>query len=210
MANPEGPIFTPKGRIIRADDVTAWHEGDAFLAAARAEAGRIIADAQAERERLIAQGHAEGERAGEAAITRRVAEATHRLDQLLDQSESWLANLVVDTVERILGEQDRRECTLAAAVTALRAFRHARRLVVRIPPAAVGWVETGLEQALEPALRALLVIQPDPHLHDGRCVVSSELGIIEAGIDEQIAALRAGLAAQLIEDSANARDRANG
>jgi type III secretion protein L len=91
---------------------------------------------------------------------------------------------------------DKRKSTLAAAITALRAFRHAQRLVVRVPPEAVEWIDRGLDQALEPALRALLVIQPDPRLKDGRCVVVTEFGIVEAGIEEQIAALRSGLLGQ--------------
>lgn len=196
MTRPQPPVFAPRGRIVRAADVTAWHEGDGFLAAARAEAERIVAAAQNERDRLIAQGRAEGERAGEVAITRRVAEATRRLDHLLEHSEDWLAALVADTVERILGDMDRRDATVAAAITALRAFRHGRRLVVRVSPTAVEWIESGLKQGLETALLTLVVIQPDPLLNEGRCVVASEFGIVEAGIAEQLAALRAGLQAQ--------------
>jgi type III secretion protein L len=198
-----GPSFAPTGRIIRAKDLAAWNEGEGYLAAAREEAKRIVAAAGAERSRLVEQGRQEGERAGAAAISQRVADATQRLDQLLARTEDWIAELVVDTVERVLGGLNKRETTLSAAMAALRAFRHARRLSVRVPPDDVAWIEQGLDADLEPALRALLVIQPDPHLGAGRCVVASEFGIVEAGIDEQIAALRTGVRAQLDESRAD-------
>lgn len=200
MNNGHPPAFIPKGRVIRAKDVEAWRQGNDYLAAARAEAARIVAEAQTEHARLIAAGQAEGTRAGEAAITKRVAEATRQLDELLNHSEEWLAELVIETVERVIGALDQRSCTLQAAMEALRAFRHARRLVVRVPPDAVGWMEDGLNQALEPSLRTLLVIQPDPVLGEGRCVVTSEFGSVEAGVAEQIAALRDGLRMQRGED----------
>jgi type III secretion protein L len=198
-----GPRFLPAGRVIRAKDLVAWSEGDGYLAAARAEAKRIVAAAEADRDRLIEQGRQAGERAGAAAISQRVADATQRLDQLLASSEDWIAELVVDTVERILGGLDRRETTRAAATAALRSFRHARRLSVRVPPDDVAWIERGLDADLDPALRALLVIQPDPHLGAGRCVVASEFGLVEAGIDEQIAALRTGVRAHIAESRAD-------
>jgi type III secretion protein L len=198
-----GPRFLPAGRVIRAKDLAAWTEGDGYLAAARAEAKRIVAMAEAERGRLIEQGRQAGERAGAAAISQRVADATQRLDQLLAGSEDWIAELVVDTVERILGGLDRREATLAAATAALRSFRHARRLSIRVPPGDVAWIERGLDADLEPPLRALLVIQPDANLGAGRCVVASEFGLVEAGIEEQIAALRSGVRARIDESRAD-------
>jgi type III secretion protein L len=196
------PIFAPAGRIVRAKDIAAWHEGDGYIAAATAEARGIITRAEAERDQLIEAGRREGERAGAAAITARTADVTQHLDRFLARSEDWLAELIVDTVERILGRLNSRKATLSAAATALRAFRHARRLSVRVPPADVAWVEEGLKEALEPALQALLVIQPDPQLGPGRCIVASEFGLVEAGIAEQVAALRNGLRAELEESRA--------
>lgn len=198
MTHPSAssPSFAPSGRVIRASEMSDWQEGEAYLAAARSEAERIVAEAQAERDRLIAEGRAEGERAGEAAITRRVADASLRLDRLLEHSEDWLAELVIDTVERILGQQNGRDAAVAAAATSLRDFRHARRLLLRIPPQSVDWMEAGLNDVLEPTVRALLVIQPDPTLREGRCVVASEFGTVEAGLAEQLDALKAGLLTQ--------------
>lgn len=198
-----GPVFAPRGRVIRAAEVAVLADGESFLAAARAEGERIVAAARTEGEHIVAQARAEGAKAGQAAVTRRMAEVTHHLDHLLEQSEAWIARLVVDTVERILGERDPRDTTLAAATTALRAFRHARRLVVRVPAGAVGWIEQGLDRDLDPALRALVVIQPDPTLADDRCVVASDLGSVEAGITEQLAALRAGLERELERGAAH-------
>lgn len=195
--------YRPRGRIIRAQDMVAWRDGDAYVAAAQAEAQRILAEARAQGDRLIAEGRAEGERAGEAAITRRVAEATSYLDALLHHSEAWLADLVVETVARILGEMDSHDAMLAAAVTALRSFRHAHRLVLRVHPSVVASVEAGLDRELDPGLRALVVIQPDPTLGRGRCVVVSEHGTVEAGIAEQLSALRDGLRTQAEHGASN-------
>lgn len=192
-----GPVFAPRGRIIRAAEVSVLADGESFLAAARAEGEHIVAQARAEGERILAQARADGAKAGQVAVTRRMAEVTRHLDILLDQSDAWMARLVVDTVERILGQRAPQDSTLAAAATALRAFRHARRLVVRVPTGAVEWIEQGLDRDLDPALRSLVVIQPDPIMAEGRCVVASDLGSVEAGIAEQLAALRAGLEREL-------------
>lgn len=198
------PAFAPKGRVIRATEMQAWNDGDGFIAAAHAEAERILAEARQEGGRLIDEARREAERAAIATVTERVADATRRLDRLVQHSEYWLAELVVETVERMLGSMDKRKASLAAAITALREFRHARRIVLRVSPAAADWIEKGLDQDLEPAMRALVVIQPDPHIREGRCVVATEFGTVEAGLDEQLAALRAGLRAQSEEEKADA------
>lgn len=197
------PSFRPAGRVIRASDMTAWREGEGFIAAARAEAARIVAEAHAERERLIEEGRKEGERAGNAAITHRVADAAKRIDALLVRSEDWLASLVLETVESILGGEQRNEFMRSAATNALRQFRHARRLSVKVHPGALESFENSLAKDLDPAMRALVITQPDPQLSPGRCVVASEFGIVEAGLDEQLAALRAGLAEQIAGDDGN-------
>jgi type III secretion protein L len=188
------PVLKPLGRILRASDVAAWHRGNDFMSAARNEADRIVAEAMAESERLIEEGRKRGESAAADAITRHLAERTRAADDLLARAEDWLAELVVDTVERILDDRDPRENTRRAAVSAIRAFRHARALTVRVPPDEVDALESGLIRTLEPALRALVVIRPDPDLASGRCIVSCEFGAVETSIAAQVAALRDGLA----------------
>ncbi len=195
QASAGDPVLTPRGRILRAADIEVWHEGAALMDAARAHAARIVAAAEEERGRLVEAGRRDGEAAAAEAVTRRLADATRRIDEVMAGCETWLAELVADIVDRILGEGDHRALTVKAAANALREFRHARRLLLRVPSSSVAWIEEGLEAGLEPAVRRLLVIQPDPVMEEGRCVVSCEFGTVEAGIADQITALRAGLRA---------------
>lgn len=187
------PAPAPRGRIVRAESVRTWQEAADLLAAARAEAAEIVARAQREGERLFEHAREEAELEAAVLVAERLAAGTAALDGFLAGIELHLADLVVDQVVRIIGARDERDTMIGAALTALRESRHARRMTVRVPQADVDWIESGLMRELEPQLRDLLVIQPDPHMAHGRCVISSEFGFVEAGIAEQIAAVRRGL-----------------
>jgi len=190
---PNDPKLVPMGRVLRTEDVGFWRSGVEYLTAARAEARNIVVAARDEANRLIVEGRRRAEREGGEMLARRQAEITRAGDEILARSEAWLADLAIDIVERVLDDRDPRENLIRAAVSAIRDFRHARALTVRAHPTVVDRVERELDERLEPNLRSLVVVRPDPDLREDRCVVASEFGTVEAGISSQLEALRAGL-----------------
>lgn len=188
------PKLVPLGRILRSEDTGLVHQGKDYLTAAITQAEKIIANARNEATLMTIEGRKRGEVEASEAITRHLAKSTRIVDELLARSESWLAELAVDIVQRILDDRDPRETLIRAAVAAIRDFRHARSLTVRANPAEVDFIERELDQRLEAGLRALVVVRPDSDLAEDRCVVACEYGTVEAGIAAQLNALRAGLA----------------
>lgn len=197
--HPGDPRMTPRGRIVRAAEVGLWQDAVAHLEAARKRSREMVEAAQAEAQRLIAAGRKAGEDAAAAAVTAQLADGMRRIEAAWAGLEDDMIQIVAETVERVVGTLNPREATLAAACLALRELRHARRIEVRVPMADIAWIEAGLARNLEPQLLALVVLRADPDMATGRCLVSSEFGAVEAGLEAQLAALRAGLTGGLRE-----------
>jgi type III secretion protein L len=188
----------PKGpgrRILKPDDAGAWQEGEKFLAAARDEAERVRDDARRAYADEHERGYAEGRAAGEAEAARLVAETVIDVDRYLATLEREVALLAVDIVRRVLGELDVGELVARAARQAIADLRRAKQLRLCVHPAAADAVRREVETLMRGAATGLLVeVEADPARSPDACVVVSDVAVVDAGIETQLAALALALA----------------
>lgn len=199
-AEPADVAFTPSGRVIRADDARAFREAGAFLDEARRVAGRLRDDALEAFEAERRRGFEEGRRAGAEAAARLHAEAVAAVDRRLAGLEGEIADLVIAGVARVLGEMDARERAVRAVRHGLAGLRHGRRIVVHVAPDRAEAIRRDLADWLATdgevgAGGELVRVEADPALEGDACLLASELGVVEAGVEGQLRALRAGLRA---------------
>ena len=189
-SKPPGAV-RPAGALVRGAELGAWASASGALRDARAGAESILASAHAardaERRRGYAEGYGEGAERAAALIARATADAAARLDRI----EAALPELVADTIARILGSFDVRDLVVPAVSQAMGQLRRGASATVRASPSCVEPLHTLLAETGGEAIR----LEPDPGLADGRCVLSSELGDVELGIEAQLRALRQGLLA---------------
>lgn len=183
-----------EGPIIRAEDLGAAHDGDAALAAAKREAEELRAGAKAARDVERRRGLEEGRRSGKKEAAALIAETALKGDGYLADLEARIAEIVLEAVNAILDSFEPRERALLTACQAIHKARGETTLKVKVPPCLVDDLRRRLEDRLEAEVAEERVkVLGDPALRLGDCILANELGFVDASIETQLAALRAGL-----------------
>ncbi len=192
LRNDELPgVGRPAGPLVRAAELGAWASATLALQSAHARAEEMMLAARAAREAERRRGHAEGYAEGAEQAAQLIAAATAEASARLDRIEAALPEVVADAVAGILGSFDGRDLVGPAVSQALGRLRRGASATLRASP---GCVEP-LRALLAEVGGGAILLQPDSGLAEGRCVLSSELGDVELGVEAQLRALRQGLAA---------------
>lgn len=184
------------GRIVRGD---AWSDlADARALLDRAEA--CYRKAGEDASTLAARARDDGFEAGRAEGLRDVAATLLRVQRdgaaLLAREEARIVDLAVAIVARIAPRLDVSELVPALIAEAVREVAAEQFLQVRVHPDAYAAAHAELDEIRKavPGVADVQVVA-DPTLDARDCVLASEAGKVEAGIGEQLAAIRAALRA---------------
>ena len=181
-------------RIIRAQRL-----GRPLVAAAvydaQLEAAEIRRRAALEAEAIRRTAQAEGYAAGQAAAARQLfdlaaaqAELEKRADHDATQAALLIAGQLLGTT--LCGEPDK---ILALLRPHLARMRRAQRLVLRLHPEDVAWLQSHPHRLNElreqHTLASSLELRSDPAITRGGCVVESNLGDLDARVETRLALL---------------------
>jgi type III secretion protein L len=191
------------GRVVRGE---AWNDlADARALLDRAEA--CYRKAGEDATELAARARADGFAAGRAEGLRDIAATLVRVQRdsaaLLAREQSRIVDLAVAIVARIAPKLDAATLVPALIAEAVREVSAEQFLQVRVHPGAYAAVEADLDGIRKsmPGVADVQVIA-DATLDPLGCVLASEAGKVEAGVGEQLAAIRAALQAVDAEPSA--------
>jgi type III secretion protein L len=177
-------------------------ERERVLAEAQAQADALLADAQTQADALIAQAQTQFDGAWQqgfdqgmqdaaahwAAQQLQAAEARRR--SLVRQSER-LSGIVSMAVERVIEQEDRSALFRRSLRTITRLVKDAPMLTLRVPEADRDSAQRAVDEALAQAGTALSIeVVTDPQMPEGACRFESDGGVIDAGLDTQLAAIR--------------------
>jgi type III secretion protein L len=183
--------LAPSSRIIKADDFSTAHDARAILDEARAEAARIVADAKQVYEEERKRGFDEGSEQAKLEMAERMIDAVGSIVDYLGTVEHDMVEVVGRAMERILGEMGDKEVITRVVKNALAAVRNEKHLTLRVAPDQVATVKDHMNEIL--ALYPIIVdvqVMGDGRLGKSGCILESEIGVIDASLDGQIAALK--------------------
>jgi type III secretion protein L len=183
----------PDDGVLKAADYRAYVDGEATVAAARAEAERIRAEAEAEYRRQSERGFAEGLRKGQSDCAEQMLGVVSRGVEFLRGLEETVASLVMLALEQMIGAMDDRELLMKVVRRVLSVARERGRVTIRIHPDRVGYVEGQLGLGDGDAAGRVIEVVPDPLLGHSDCILETELGMIDASLDVQLEAIRKSL-----------------
>jgi type III secretion protein L len=190
----ESPAGPTTGSVLNAKDVQAWSDAFEFVN----EAEKRLADEKKQAEEaaslLYAAERTRGYEEGKAEATRLVTETTLRVDRYLKSIEPQVAQLAMSVVHRVLGNFDTRDLVAAAAGQAIADLRREKRLTITVHPDSVDGVSKELAR-MNLTGRIEVSIESDPSLDPTACVIASDLAVVDAGIQTQLAAIAAALGA---------------
>jgi type III secretion system HrpE/YscL family protein len=186
----------PAARVMPAEVYDARREAARIVDEARAQAAAIAAGAAADREAARQAGVAAGREEARAEATARLGGARAAAAAVREAAGADLRALAVRIAEKVLGRALALDPGLVAdvAAEALRSARHQRDIALRVHPddlAALAAARPRLQGLL---LRAPdLVLRPDPEVGLGGCIVETEIGVVDARLETQLAAIERAL-----------------
>jgi type III secretion protein L len=191
---PAPPRMKPTGVVIRAEEARLWSQAASAIEEARLHLERTTAWVQSAHEKAKEQGFQEGWSAGAQEAARLVAMMAAKTDLYARDLERDLPALVLGVLERILGTFDPGEVLSSAVRQAVGKLRTGAEIRVRVSPDRAEDLRRSLDDLSRIGGSPLVRVEADPGLIAGACVLESEFGNVELGIEAQLDALRKGFA----------------
>lgn len=189
-----GLTIDPATRVVRSADIGTWRDAEQAVAAAHEQAQAIVAGARAAYEAERQRGHRDGTEQARREGSCHMAEQIARTDQYFNGIENQLAALVLQGVRRIIAGYSDHERVVHTVRSALAAVRNQKQITLRLHPDNVEPVKARTAELLAdyPGV-GLLDLVADSRLAIDSCVLESDIGVVEASTEGQIAALEAAL-----------------
>ncbi len=179
MAGRVLKAIRPSGTIVRAQVMTAAERAERILAECEAECARL-------RDTAWRQGWASGLGEWQAALD----EAQKKAEAYRASVEPELGRLAVRIASKIIGEIVEQDPARVVNVTreALRSVSRERQLTIRVAPGFGELIESRLDRLRERlAPDCLIRVSESADVDPGGCLLVSELGVIDARIETQLA-----------------------
>ena len=183
----------PAARVLQADDVSTWIAAEEFLRNAQAEAEQIIERARADYQREVERGYQEGLEQARFEQTERMLENAARMVDFFSSVEQRIVTLVMQAVRRIVADFDDHERVMTVVRSGLAVMRNQKQLTLRLAPEHLESVRAHAAELLErfPGV-GMIDFVPDSRLKGDATIFESEIGVVEASLDTQLAAIEKG------------------
>ena len=185
--------------IIRGEVYSASAKARELLKKAQQEAEEILKQAQEQGEKEREQGYQEGYQEGLAQATELLVKARLEHDQLLKNANKDLMDLAFKIAEKIIGKQlEIDQSTIISIVAqALQSMRQSRQITIRVHPADAKILREEKDDLMERlGAHREVDIMEDKKVHQGGCIIESEIGTVEAQLHTQLERLRRVLTTQ--------------
>ncbi len=192
VLGPRLVTLAPGVRIVRRDELAVLYAADEILKEAQAAARQRSEEAQQAYERRYAEGYAAGEEAGKSEYSLKILEMiTTQLDSL-EGLEQQLTEVVIASVQKLIGSFDKTELAVRIVSKALAAVRGEKRVLVRVSLADEAAVRAELKPYLLSAdgSSGYIEVRGDSSLGSGGCILETSLGVVEASLDSQLTLLQ--------------------
>ncbi len=177
-------------KVLKADEYGQLLDANALLAAAREKAAATEAASREAYELRREEGYRDGLEEGKLEHAEKMMETILSSVEFIENIEDTLVNVVNQAIRKIIGDMDDRERIVRIVRTALNTVRGQQKVTVRVAPAD----ESAVAEALAAMTAgssgsAFLTIVADARLSRDSCILESELGVVDAGLETQLKAL---------------------
>lgn len=188
------PALVGPGRVLKAAEAATLIDIAALREAATREAAALREAAQAEAEAIRAAARAAGLAEATEDIQDRLFEIAEASIGAISRTEGRITDLALQIARRIIGDFDQAELTARTAARALRLAAHSSLVRLRVAPSMVESANARLAEIIGGHLPlAAVQVLADERIRPGGCILETDSGLIDAGIDSQFAAIERGL-----------------
>lgn len=178
-------------KVVRAADLQAFRKAEEIIAVANEQADLIVSQAQAAYEAERERGYEEGKAQARLEQAEQMIENVARNVDYFGKVELRMVDLVVQAVQKIIGDFNDRERVMITVRNVLSVVRNQKQLTLRLNTQQVDIVKASMDELLAayPGVGYIDVLA-DNRVKLDACILESEIGIVEASIDSQVEALR--------------------
>ncbi|AMO57843.1 HrpE/YscL family type III secretion apparatus protein [Endozoicomonas montiporae] len=181
----------PAAKVLKARDYAQYLEAKDIILAAREKAGQIIEASKLAYEQEKQRGYEDGVAESKIDQADQMFKVVSRTINYLAEVETTLAEILMSGVKKIIGEFDQEELAVNLVRNALQHVRNEKQVTIRIPPSQFKMVKAKLNDILsEYKGVGFIDLVADQRLSTGDCIMESEIGVVDASVDLQIAALQ--------------------
>jgi len=181
-------------QIIKNKEYLLYLEGKEIIEVAKQEAKRIVEEAKKLYEQEKERGYRDGLEEGKMQMAEQMMEMMTRSVNFFSSVEEKMVNIVMQAIEKILGEINEEELVIRVVKNALAAARGEKKVTVRVALDKVEIVKKKINEIIAqfPVISFIDVV-PDQRVKGAGCILESEIGIIDANLDVQLKAIERAL-----------------
>ena len=196
QVNKDIPVPADGVRVIKASEYRQFIEAGKLICAAQDKAAEILERAEEKYREREKEGYQDGIEQGKMEHSEKMMETILASVEFIENMEKTVASVVTESVKKIIGELDDNERIVRIVNTALNTVRGHQKVTVRVSMAD--------EPAVSRALAAMtsgsfITVVGDSRLGKDRCILESELGVVDASLSTQLAALEHSIKAKISE-----------
>jgi type III secretion protein L len=198
-ALPEARI-APLGRILRAEHVGLYRDAEAALCTAQAAAMELRAAAARDAAAIRAAHIADLEHEVRRETARILADTAAAAQRSLAALPREIAEAIAEGVAKVIGGIDLAEAVARAAQRAMAELADRHAVVVHVNPVAQARTCARLTATGPGVAGPGVRVIADAGLAPDACVIETPAGSVRAGLEDQLAILRAALNAAACDD----------
>lgn len=187
-------LLAPDQVVLRSADYQAYLTANQLVELARERAQAIEQGARDVYEQQKALGWQAGVDEARTSQATLIQETLQQCNQYYRAVEQKMSDVVLHAVRKILKQYDNTELALSVTREALSLVSNQKQVILHVQPEQVSAVRERVSHILKdfPEVGYVDVVA-DARLDEGGCILETEIGIIDASVDGQLAALATAL-----------------
>lgn len=187
-------LLAPDQVVLRSADYQAYLTANQLVELARERAKAIEQGARDVYEQQKALGWQAGVDEARTSQATLIQETLQQCNQYYRAVEQKMSDVVLHAVRKILKQYDNTELALSVTREALSLVSNQKQVILHVQPEQVSAVRERVSHILKdfPEVGYVDVVA-DARLDEGGCILETEIGIIDASVDGQLAALATAL-----------------
>lgn len=183
-------LLAPDQVLLRSADYQGYLTANQLVELARERAQAIEQGAHDVYEQQKALGWQAGVEEARIQQATLIQETLVQCNQYYRQVEQQMSEVVLQAVRKILKQYDNTELALSVTREALSLVSNQKHVILHVQPEQVVAMREQVSQVLKdfPEVGYVEVVA-DARLDQGGCILETEIGIIDASVDGQLAAL---------------------
>lgn len=190
----------PDQMVVPAEQYQALLDAQGIVESALEQAEQIRSEAHAEYERQKEKGYHDGLMQGRQEIAEEMVDSVGEAVDYFSNLEGQTIQLVTHAIRKVIGEMGNRDRIVAVVQHALEVARSQTKATVRVCVDDVEAVQQRLDEIMRPYPNIQFIdVVADSRLTAGGCILETDVGVVDASIDVQLAAIEKSLAKSLVD-----------